>query len=294
MPGARFRGAWHLPRPRPRQSSKRAAFRARAGEVGYRRLPTRSLGTTSKGRLAARPWPNETSSSSASPGASPRTIHRARNKPGRRRCIAEIPAGEIGQAQDFLHFREIDLLDGVGRLVIIRMEAREPPDRRNIVQGEWELIAALKDVQGGIPVPFVVEPQAYIFVGAFHCSAIVRAIDDPNEAQLVRSIGRNIHQAISLAAGRLIPADHVEVDDGTCSLKWAQRVRGVIMRAEQAALLGRENREQQRTLRFFRTGCECSCQLEYPNGAGGIIVRARANVAIPGAIVIVMSAEDDR
>src|SRR5262249_15253538 len=68
----------------------------------------------------------------------------------------------------------------------------------------------------------------------------------------------------------------------------------VIMRAEQAALLGRENREQQRTLRFFRTGCECPCQLEYPNSAGGIIVRARANVAIPGAIVIVMSAEDDR
>ena len=44
--------------------------------------------------------------------------------------------------------------------MIIRMEAGEPPDRRDVAQRKRKLIAPLKNIQRGIVVPFVIEMQA--------------------------------------------------------------------------------------------------------------------------------------
>src|SRR5256885_3095144 len=111
--------------------------------------------------------------------------HGPRDKPGRRRGIGEIPACEISEAKNFFHFSEVDFLHRVGRLMIVGMKARKPPDRGNIAQGEGELVAALEDVQRGVPIPFVVDPQPHVLVGALHRGAVVRSIDCADEVQLV-------------------------------------------------------------------------------------------------------------
>ena len=95
--------------------------------------------------------------------------------------IRELLAGQISEAKNLFHFCEIDLLHGVGGLMIFGMKTGKPPDRRDIVQREWELIAALEDVQRGVPVPLVVEVQAYIFIGALNSLAVVGTVDGADQ-----------------------------------------------------------------------------------------------------------------
>ena len=61
------------------------------------------------------------------------------------------------QAHDLFHLGEIDFLDRIGGLMIVGMEASEPPHGRDVVQGERKLVAALKYVQRRILVPFVIQ-----------------------------------------------------------------------------------------------------------------------------------------
>src|SRR5258708_2893253 len=81
----------------------------------------------------------------------------------------------------------------------------------------------------------VMAPQPNVLVGALHGGAVVRSVDGADQVQLVRGVGRDVHQALGLAAGRFIPADHVEVYDGARRLDRAQRMRDVVVRAEQSA-----------------------------------------------------------
>src|SRR6478672_12743487 len=49
------------------------------------------------------------------------------------RGVREFEAGEISQLQDLRHLLEVDLLHRVRDLVVVGVEAGEPPYRRNIV-----------------------------------------------------------------------------------------------------------------------------------------------------------------
>src|SRR5271165_1170665 len=72
---------------------------------------------------------------------------RAQIEHGRIGLVAEGPGGEVGELQDFYHLGIVDLVGGVGGLVIVGMEAGEPPHSWDATQGERELITAEKDVE---------------------------------------------------------------------------------------------------------------------------------------------------
>src|SRR5262249_22935352 len=59
-------------------------------------------------------------------------ILRAGFKPRRVLSVGELEPGQVRQLQNPRHFLEIDFLDGVGYLVVVRMESREPPHCRYI------------------------------------------------------------------------------------------------------------------------------------------------------------------
>src|SRR5271168_3557268 len=86
-----------------------------------------------------------------------KTPRNRRNTSWRRPCACcgesswtgESPSREVGELQDFLHLAVVDLVGGVGGLVIVRMEAGEPPNGRDAPQGERELVAAEEDIERG-------------------------------------------------------------------------------------------------------------------------------------------------
>src|SRR5207302_2117033 len=82
----------------------------------------------------------------------------------RPRLVCELVARQVRQTQNLSHLRVVDPLGGVRRVVVIGMKAGEPPERRNIVQQEWKLVAAEENVQRIVPVEAVVQIEADIFV----------------------------------------------------------------------------------------------------------------------------------
>src|SRR5215469_3730394 len=64
-----------------------------------------------------------------------------------RRCIScESKAGQICQSQNFRHLLVVDPVCRITRVMIIRMETGEPPERLNIVQYERKLVTTKENI----------------------------------------------------------------------------------------------------------------------------------------------------
>src|SRR5262244_4628687 len=59
-------------------------------------------------------------------------ISRVGDKAGWCGFVRELVATQISQPQDLCHFHIVDFIGGVRGVVIVGMETREPPERRNI------------------------------------------------------------------------------------------------------------------------------------------------------------------
>src|SRR5437868_8205002 len=127
--------------------------------------------------------------------------------------------------------------------MVIGMKSGEPPYRGNIMQRERELIAALKDVQSRVVIPLVIQRQTNLFVRSLDCAAVFGTVDDSDQVQFIGCVRGYVYQAVGLGARRLIPADHIEIDNGSCCLERPQRMRRVVVRAEQSAFFSGEDRE---------------------------------------------------
>src|SRR5207302_2245472 len=64
--------------------------------------------------------------------------------------IANGEEGEVGKADDLRHLGEVDLIDGVGDVVVVGVEAGEEPKRGNVVEDEGELVGAEEDAESGV------------------------------------------------------------------------------------------------------------------------------------------------
>src|SRR5437588_3744446 len=95
--------------------------------------------------------------------------------------IRQRHARHIRQPYDLLHLDEVDFFQGIGGLMIVGVKCRKPPYSRDVMQGEWELIAALKNVQGRVLIPFVTQAQPHATVGGLHHLAIIRTVDRANQ-----------------------------------------------------------------------------------------------------------------
>ena len=82
------------------------------------------------------------------------------NKLRRLLSVGDGEEGEVAQAHDLRHFGEVDLVDCVGDVVVVGVEAGEEPERRNVVQDEGKLVGAEEDVQCRLVVEPVIQRQA--------------------------------------------------------------------------------------------------------------------------------------
>src|ERR1700736_5882808 len=71
---------------------------------------------------------------------------------------------EVAEAHDLRHLGEVDLVDCVGDVVVVGVEAGEEPERRNVVQYEGELVGAEEDAESGVALEAVVEGEADVLV----------------------------------------------------------------------------------------------------------------------------------
>ena len=90
----------------------------------------------------------------------------------------------------------------------------------------------------------------------------------------------------------LQPADHVEVHHPDGAIERDRGTVHVVARADQAQLLGAEEREDQGAAGATGRG-ECARQPEDHRGAGAIVVGARVHDAVDAAEVIVVRADHD-
>src|SRR5690349_12404280 len=116
--------------------------------------------------------------------------------------------------------------------MVVGMESGEPPDRRDVVQSERKLVAALEYVERGVIIPFVVEGEPGGAIFALYYSSIVGTIQGTDQAEFIRSVGRDAGEAFGLGAGSLIAPDHVEIDYRASSVERPQRVRRIVIRTE--------------------------------------------------------------
>src|SRR5690242_13755754 len=63
------------------------------------------------------------------------------------RIVGELPSSQVSEPKNASHLRVIDLVGGIGRVVIIRMETCKPPESWNIVQHERKLVTPEEDIQ---------------------------------------------------------------------------------------------------------------------------------------------------
>ncbi len=94
--------------------------------------------------------------------------------------IAYAEGGEIGQAQNFRHLHIVDAVIGVGGVVIVGVKAGEPPEGRNIVQNEGELVAAKENIQSRFMIEAVVQDKADAGVLLLHKSMVLGAVSAAN------------------------------------------------------------------------------------------------------------------
>ena len=73
---------------------------------------------------------------------------------------------EIAEAHDLRHLAEVDFVDCVGDVVVVRVKTGKEPERRNIVKDERELIGAEEDAEGGVSLEAIVEDEADVLVFA--------------------------------------------------------------------------------------------------------------------------------
>ena len=99
--------------------------------------------------------------------------------------VGEVEAGPISQLQNLHHFGEVDAVDSIGDLVILGVEAGEPPHGRDVFEHERVLVAAEEDVEGRFHVPFVADAEADAFVGAFDGARVFGAVVGADEVHFV-------------------------------------------------------------------------------------------------------------
>src|SRR5271163_4083912 len=73
---------------------------------------------------------------------------------------------EVAQAYDLRHLDEIDLVDCVGDMVIVRVKAGKKPERRDVMQDEGELVGSEENAESGIPLEAIVECETDVLVFA--------------------------------------------------------------------------------------------------------------------------------
>ena len=54
--------------------------------------------------------------------------------------VGEAPGGEVGELEDLLHLGEVDLFYGVRDVMVVGVEAGEPPEGGDIFEDERELV----------------------------------------------------------------------------------------------------------------------------------------------------------
>ena len=86
-------------------------------------------------------------------------------------------AAEIGESQNFGHFRVIDLFGGISCVVIIGVKSGEPPKSGDIFKNERKLVAAEEDVKSGFVVEAIVERQADMLVFSDNSAVVIGAVE---------------------------------------------------------------------------------------------------------------------
>ena len=71
-----------------------------------------------------------------------------------------MPRCEISELEYLLHLGEINLVYGVGCVVIVGMKPSEPPESWNVMQHKRKLVGAEEDVQCRLVVEPVIQRQA--------------------------------------------------------------------------------------------------------------------------------------
>lgn len=126
--------------------------------------------------------------------------------------VSEAPRRQIRQSNDLGHFRVVDLVSGVGALMIFRVEAREEPEGRYVLQDEGKLVASEKDIQRILSIEAIVEGQSDALVGSSDDLVVIGAIARTDQIEPIGSVRGNVDQAVRLHAGGLVSADHVEIN----------------------------------------------------------------------------------
>src|SRR5215471_5963985 len=90
--------------------------------------------------------------------------------------VSKLPCGKVGKAQNLRHLYIVDLVCGVGGVVVIRMKSGKPPEGRHILQHERELIASEKDVQGCFMVKAIIQREAHDLVLLLNHLLVIRTI----------------------------------------------------------------------------------------------------------------------
>ncbi len=154
-------------------------------------------------------------------------------------CLFFVGYGEeseVGEAHDLGHLGEVDLVDCVGDVVVVRVEAGKEPERRNVMQDEGKLVGSEEDAERGVALEAVVESEADVLVFALDGVKEVGRIQRADEIETICGVSGYFNHAVCLRAWLLVAADHVEVHHRAGCCEWTQGMLRHVVGAEEAAL----------------------------------------------------------
>ena len=94
-----------------------------------------------------------------------------------------IPA-EIGESQNFGHFRVIDFFGGIRCVVIVGVKSGKPPKGGDIFKNERKLVAAEEDVESGFVVEAIVERQTDMLIFSGNSAVVIGAVERADQISM--------------------------------------------------------------------------------------------------------------